>query len=161
MMDLLEILNTKPEVTWAESSGNYAGLFKLDGENFLVSIDTIPLDGQLIADIGFKRNGSMDFVDSSKNATKIMSTVMNALSDKLKQIAPDIITIIVHNDFGAAESRMHSYGLFIRRMAGWKGHVKYWGDWIPFSSGHVMVIGRTFSPTPEEEKKIVNVIKSK
>lgn len=159
-MNLLEILDTKPEVIWAEHNGNYAGMFKLDGDNFLVSIDTERVNDKLVCDISFKQNGSMDFIGSEKNPSKIFGAVLNTLNGKLGEISPDIISVIVAQGYGAEESRMHTYALLVRKLAQ-RGHVKYWSDWLPFTGGHVMIIGRTFSPTPEEEKMLVKKISSK
>lgn len=158
--NLFEILDTKPSVHWTNHSGNYAGFFELDGEQFLIAIDTLDVGNKLVANVSFTRNMSMDFVGSQKNPSKIMGAVVNTLSAKLKEIDPDCIVIMVVSEYGEMDSRMHTYGFLARRLAE-RNHVKFISNWISFDQGHLMILGRKFNPSTSEMEEIIKRIKLK
>lgn len=159
-MNLLEILNTKPEVKWTNKYHQCFGNFELDNVNYTIQIDEFNINQKTLVDFGFIADGSHFAKEGNKPAAKIIGAVLNGAIPKIKQIDPDFILIAVDKTSGLIESRKSVYDA-LHRLLQRNLQLMYSSDWIENSKAFYKVFGRKQKPTDDEINLFLSQVRMK
>lgn len=129
-MDLLELLNTKHEVIWKVVDGyKNEGSFELDNNKYVIQLDEYSALDKTLVDFGFTTNGKIQAIEGANNSAKIIGSVMNGASDKIKEINPDAILVSVAKNSGLVESRKSLYDTIFKWLIKKSGFT-HATDWL-------------------------------
>ena len=153
---LNEIYNSSHEMQWHAIGGQYAAFTKIDNEKFSLYIDMYKLNSMSVAEIGFKKDGSFNLSNDSKIPSRLIGIVVNAMTSKLKELAPNFIVIFVNEEIGDIEGRKSLY----HAIAQWllkRSHLTYIGDWTQTSNGWIKILSQS-DPSKSELKQIQQIL---
>lgn len=158
-MKLLEIFNTKPEVTWKTSGHQNVGTFCLDDVEYKVQIDEYEINDKTLVDFGFIADGTNKAVEGDKPAAKVVGAVLNSAVPKILSLKPDFILIAVDKNSGLVDSRKSIYDSLHKWLQRSIVHL-YSTDWIENSKAYYKIFGNEKS-TDEEIKLFIKQVKIK
>ena len=154
-MLLNEIFDTKNSVSWKNTSSGYEGSFEVDGELYTIDVEEYSIElssgKKSVIDVGFKKNGSSNLTGDAKPA-RVLGSLLNGLSQKSKELKPNIIMFGALTINGQVEKRMEIYdraASLIRKSTAYD----YKSRWYKISVGIYMFIA-DFTPSEEDEKLI-------
>ena len=153
---LNEIYNSSQEMRWHNISGQYAAFTEIDNEKFSLYIDMYKLDSMSVAEIGFKKDGSFNLTNDSKIPSRLIGIVVNALSAKLKELAPNFIVIFVNEEIGDIEGRKSLYHAISQWLLK-RNHLTYIGDWVQTSNGWIKILSQS-DPSKSELEQIQQIL---
>lgn len=143
--DLIEILNTKLDISWTDKPDGLYGTFDLDNTvSYEIQLKdfeaTLTSKKFYIVEIGFSANGK--FVLTNKGgASKVFGAVINGIIPKLKELKPDIILFGLNNTNSAIESRKTLYSA----LASWYqrgSSFTHLTDWILTPNGQYKLLSK-------------------
>jgi hypothetical protein len=158
-MNLLEILNTNPDVTWTTKENSNIGQFQIDDIKYEVYFDEYTAIGKNLIDFGFSRNKSYIAVNSKTPASKIIGAVYNIFKNNILKYDPDIVLVSVQKDSGLVDSRKSMYSTlskWVQRMFGFN----FDSDWVENKKGYYRIWSKD-NLSEEEIKIFVDQVKSK
>jgi hypothetical protein len=141
--ELDEMLDTKATVTWHDTDYGFVGTFNYKKNEYEIHVDeyTLKLSSQLsVLDIGFTKNKS-HLLQKTDSPAPIFGIIFNAVSEKIKEIKPDIVLFGVHYVNGASDKRKSIY----EKIASWyaKGSSYFLEkDWIKSANGEYKILSR-------------------
>lgn len=160
-MNLLEILNTKPAVSWTSQGHRNVGTFELDGSIIRIFIDEYDVFGLDLIELGFDTDESYAALNSSKPAAKVLGAVLNGSIPQILKIDPDVILLAIDKTSGLVESRMSLYDSMLSFIRHRIGGVSYISGWEDSGKALFKIIARGFNPTADEKSVFINTISAK
>lgn len=139
---MFEIFTIKPDIEWKLNKDEYTGTFILNNKDVEITIVKIVSNNKVLTELGFKVDGSNIASNSGKISNKLMGSVVNSLSDKLKEINPDLVLLTVYKDAGLVDSRKSLYSRIIHRIESRSGIFMFHTDWIENSKYFRMLVSR-------------------
>jgi hypothetical protein len=116
-MNLNEIFNTKPPISWSTTDRRAIGVFELEGIQYHLILEeyTVKLSKNYsFVDFAFTANNEFALTGIGKSA-KVFGAIQNGAIPKLKSMNPDAILFGVHNVNSAVSDRKSLY----ERLAYW------------------------------------------
>ena len=147
-MNLLEILNTKPNILWTEKGHRNFGAFELDDVNYAIQLDEFEVNGKTLVDFGFTANNEHKAVKGNKPAAKVIGAVLNGAAPKIAKINPDFVLIAVDKNSGLVESRKKVYDA-LHRWLQRSVSLNYSTEWVENSKAFYKIFGKE-KPSDEE-----------
>lgn len=140
-MKLLEILNTKPDITWTNVKNQWFGKFKLKNSIFTIHLDEYTYENFNVLDFGFDTDGDINAKLSNKPSAKIIGAVLNGASPKINALKPDIILISILKTSGLVSSRKSLYDVLISWFQK-RSNFTYVSDWIENNKAFYKIIAK-------------------
>lgn len=160
-MDIMEILNTQPKgIKWSSIGHINKGVYELDGDVIEILLEEFNTKfGKTLVEFGFSTNGSIQAKDDPKMKARLIGSVLNGASKKLKKLDPDVVLVCVNKKTGLVDSRKHLYSTIISRIMKSESFT-YHHEWIENKVGFYALIAKE-KLSDEEEQTFISMVKSK
>lgn len=159
-MNLLEILNTKPEVKWKNIGHRHIGEFFIGNKVCHVQLDEYTVNSITLVDFGFIVDGTNKASENTVPASKIIGAVLNSAVPKLQALKPDFILIAVDKTSGLVDSRKNLYDALYRWVNRNVGFVYASPNWIENTKAFYKILGKQ-TPSKEEIDLFISLVKQK
>ena len=159
-LNLLEILDTRVQVTWSVNEHQHLGTFKLNDHEYVILIEEFEtMTKKSLIEFGFSTDGKLGAVNSGKSSSSIIGAVLNGALPVLKKIDPDIM-ICIEKTSGLIESRKSLYSTLIKWMGRHLGNYLYVPEWKENKYRFFKLIAKE-PLTAEEMEKFTELVRSK
>ncbi len=158
-LDLLEILNYKPDINWITDKNHIREKFKIDDKHCEIEIDEYEVLGKTLIDFGFPVNGIITATNGNKPETRILGAIYNAAKEKIKQLDYDLILVSVMKSSGLVESRKSLYST-LAKLIQRSLNLLFDSGWVENSNGFFRIWSKE-NLTKEELQIFINEVKSK
>lgn len=116
--DLHESMNTKiPVDSWKQEGNELHGFIEIDSEIFRIELQPITYQEYNAINVGFSKivddHPTQEIIVTSKNASKVIGAVANAIMDKLNEFTYDAIVFIAAS---AVDQRMRIYNIVAKKF---------------------------------------------